>query len=152
MSEEILKKVQSAFKSVIRPEHFTDPAHCCECAEHDETLRSHDPESISIEQLGNPGWDPICFVTLEGFIYYCPALARLALDTENYYLDQFLFHLNEERIAGFSEVQRAAIHGLLVYIQESFRDKLGEEQHWGFDYDLPELEKKIEELGNYTEK
>lgn len=43
-----------------------------------------------IEQLGYPGWDPICFInTNEGFQYYLPALARLCLKTgEEYYLDE----------------------------------------------------------------
>ena len=80
-----------------KPEHFTDYQHCCECAEHDQTLLASNVDTIGLEQLGNPGWDPLCFSSPQGLIYYMPALVRLTLDTiENpreSYLDQLLFHL-----------------------------------------------------------
>jgi hypothetical protein len=80
-----------------KPAHFTNHCHCCECAEHDATFVAHDVDSIGIEQLGNPGWDPLCFVSPEGFLYYLPALIRITLDTmakpQERYLDQLLFHL-----------------------------------------------------------
>jgi hypothetical protein len=38
-----------------KPEHFTNHCHCCECAEHDATLLACDVDSISLQQLGNPG-------------------------------------------------------------------------------------------------
>jgi hypothetical protein len=83
--------------NVPKPEHFTNHRHCCECAEHDETLLAQDVNSIGIEQLGNPGWDPLCFVSPEGFLYYLPALIRITLATmdkpQERYLDQLLFHL-----------------------------------------------------------
>src|SRR5947209_3270677 len=83
--------------NVPKPEHFTNYRHCCECAEHDATLLAHDINSIGIEQLGNPGWDPMCFASVEGLLYYMPALIRLTLDTidklQERYLDQLLFHL-----------------------------------------------------------
>ena len=80
-----------------KPDHFTDYRHCCECAEHDQTLLASDIDSIGLEQLGNPGWDPLCFSSPEGMIYYMPALVRLTVDTiddpSQSYLDQLLFHL-----------------------------------------------------------
>jgi hypothetical protein len=36
--------------NVPKPEHFTNSRHCCECAEHDETLLAQDVNSIGIEQ------------------------------------------------------------------------------------------------------
>ena len=83
--------------NVPKPAHFSDYKHCCECAEHDQTLLACDVDSISLAELGNPGWDPLCFSSAEGLIYYLPALIRLTLDSidnprENY-LDQMLFHL-----------------------------------------------------------
>lgn len=49
-----------------------------------------------MEQLGNPGWDPICFSSAEGIKYYFPAMVRLSIDTihGDYYFDQMLFHLS----------------------------------------------------------
>ena len=78
-----------------KPEHFTNFNHCEECEEHDQTLLALDIDIIGIDELGNPGWDPICFASPEGKKYYLPALIRLSLDTmmDEFYLDQFLFHL-----------------------------------------------------------
>jgi hypothetical protein len=91
---ELLFRIQQAFQGVQRPEHFTNYQHCDECFDHDETLRGQTPETIGLTELGNPGWDPICFISVEGFHYYLPALSRLALgQVPEYYLDQFLFHL-----------------------------------------------------------
>ena len=78
--------------------------------------------------MGNPGWDPICFTSPEGFAYYFPALARLALAPPSaqhgWYADQLLFHLS----SGFednaywracSPPQKAAVARLLQHIIET---------------------------------
>lgn len=89
-----VRKAKTVF-SVGKPEHFTEFGHCEECAEHDATLRSNSIDTIGVEHLGNPGWDPICFSSEEGIAYYFPALIRLSLETieSDYYFDQLLFHL-----------------------------------------------------------
>jgi hypothetical protein len=123
-----LTAIDKAFGSTERPEHFTNYVHCCECAEHDELLRSRTRETISIEDVGNPGWDPICFTSPHGIAYFFPALARLALAaptcTHGWYADQLLFHLYQ----GFKEntfyqfcnpTQRAAVSQLLAHIIEN---------------------------------
>ena len=83
--------------NVPKPDHFTNYNHCCECAEHDQTLITFDVDSIGLEQLGNAGWDPLCFCSSDGLIYYMPALIRLVVDNVDdpgrSYLDQLLFHL-----------------------------------------------------------
>ena len=76
---DLLTEAEEIFGSTPRPEHFTNYRHCCECAEHDETLRSATPETLSYESV-RPGWDPLCFVSPQGFQYYFPALVRLASD------------------------------------------------------------------------
>jgi hypothetical protein len=58
---EVLSALGVAFAGCERPEHFTDFQHCCECAEHDELLRSRDLDTLRVEDVGNPGWDPLCF-------------------------------------------------------------------------------------------
>lgn len=97
---QILQKIQSAFAERQRPEHFTNYTHCEECAEHDQVLRSRDVHSLRIEDVGNPGWDPICFTSPEGFAYYLPALARLALaqpaQPHGWYGPQLFFHLSHD--------------------------------------------------------
>jgi hypothetical protein len=100
---EMLAQIRGAFGSVARPAQFTNRDHCCECAEHDAVLQSRDHDSLRIEDVGKPGWDPICFVTDEGFGYWFPALARLALAEvtadHGWYFEQLLFHLTYEGAA-----------------------------------------------------
>ena len=128
---EILAQIDAAFGIVERPEHFTDYRHCCECAEHDELLRSRDRETLRIADVGNPGWDPLCFAFPQGIAYYFPALARLALSSPicacEWYADQLLFHLSTGyRDNGFFQycnpAQRAAVAGLLEHLIESRTD------------------------------
>lgn len=114
--------------NVPKPEHFTDYRHCCECAEHDQTLVTFDVDSIGIDQLGNPGWDPICFVSVPGMLYYLPALIRLTIDTiatpSEVYLDQLIFHLNRDGpdndlVTACNDQQRQFIADFLEYLLEN---------------------------------
>jgi hypothetical protein len=95
--DDILAEIAAAFGDCLRPEHFTNYTHCEECAEHDEVLRSRDLATLTVADVGNPGWDPICFCTPEGLAYYMPALSRLALaepDPEyGWYGGQLVSHL-----------------------------------------------------------
>jgi len=117
IDHEIIDAVRYAFAAEPRPEHFTDHTHCCECAEHDAVLASRDIDSLRVEDVNNAGWDPICFVTTEGFRYYLPALVRLAFESapsEDWYLPQLLFHLTYDgpqnrRVMCCSAVQQRAI-------------------------------------------
>ena len=111
-----------------KPVHFTNHAHCGECAEHDETLRAYDVNAIGVEQLGNPGWDPLCFVSVEGLLYYLPALIRLTLATmdepQERYLDQLLFHLirdskGNDVVRACSPDQRAFVAAFLEHVMET---------------------------------
>lgn len=125
---DILQKVQGAFAKCERPEHFADFTHCEECAEHDELLRSRDIYSLRIEDVGNPGWDPICFVSPAGFAYYLPALARLALaepdQVHGWYGAQLLFHLcsdgrRNERLLNCTPPQRRVVVEFLQHLAET---------------------------------
>ena len=122
--------------NVPKPEHFTNYQHCCECAEHDETLLAADRDSIGLEQLGNPGWDPLCFTSPEGFLYYMPALVRLTLDTidkpTESYLDQMLFHLIKDGpanslVSACNEAQRKFIAQFLEYLVTQHSDQIAAE-------------------------
>ncbi len=114
-----------------RPEHFTNYQHCEECAEHDQTLRDHDLHSLTMEQLGNPGWDPVCFCTVEAKLYLMPALVRLTLETieGEAYIDQFLFHLawdgeDNELVKHCSSEQREFICRLLSFLLENYTEQV----------------------------
>jgi hypothetical protein len=123
-----LSMLDAAFGKCERPEHFTDFKHCCECAEHDELLRSRDRDTLRIEDVGNPGWDPLCFTSAEGLLYYLPALGRLALeeptDKLDWYPPQLHFHLTYEDeknriLVAASPDQRRAVAQLLRHIVET---------------------------------
>lgn len=120
--------IDAEFGNIARPEHFTNFSHCCECAEHDELLRSRNRETLRVEDINNPGWDPLCFCSPEGLAYLFPSLARFALaeiaGQSGWYGDQLLFHL----YSGFSEnqfyryctpSQRLAVAELLAHIIET---------------------------------
>jgi hypothetical protein len=121
----VLEVIDTAFRSAVKPEHFTNYEHCEECAEHDETLRLHDRDTLKVEDIGNPGWDPLCFASPEGKAYYFPALARFALAPPTYeyswYGDQLLFHLtsggqHNEFLACCSPEQRHAVARLVEHV------------------------------------
>jgi hypothetical protein len=119
--------------NVPKPAHFTNYRHCCECAEHDATLLACDVDSISLQQLGNPGWDPLCFVSPEGFLSYLPALIRIILETmdkpQERYVDPLLFHLmrdgkDHDLVRACNPAQRAFIAGFLEYVIDQYGAEL----------------------------
>lgn len=125
--QQILATIDAAFASIERPEHFTDWQHCCECAEHDALLCSRDRQSLQLEDVNNPGWDPLCFCSAQGLAWYFPALARLVLlgpQDLDWYGGQLLFHLGyggeDNRLLRFCNAgQRAAVLGLLEHLINS---------------------------------
>ncbi len=114
-----------------KPAHFTDFRHCCECAEHDETLRTNDRETIGLAELGNPGWDPLCFCTGDGLLYYVPAMIRLSLQTldEEFYFSQLLFHLEYDGeknrlLTACTAGQRSFVEDFLYFMIDCHADRL----------------------------
>jgi hypothetical protein len=137
---EVLELIRAAFGAEPRPDRFTDCVRGSDRWAHEETLRIHTPETISLEEVGRAGWDPICFLTSEAYRYYFPGLARLALSGG--YLGEFLFQLNDDRLAAFSSQQKQAARQLLEY----FRDQIPREvDRWDA---LNELTEKIRRISN----
>jgi uncharacterized protein (DUF433 family) len=124
--EEALKAIQHAFSGCPRPEHFTSYNHCDECEQHDDLFRSRDIHTLTLKDVSASG--TTCFLSPEGFVYYFPALARLALEepTESgWYGCHLLFHLSseshDERISVFTAEQRQAILAFLYHLLETRR-------------------------------
>ena len=126
--EQILREIDAAFGEIERPEHFANFQHCRECADHDRLLLSRDRESLTVDDVGNPGWDPLCFTSAQGMAYYMPALARLALcppeKEYEWYGPQLIFHLGADKRGNAlynyaSPAQRAAVASLIGHIIES---------------------------------
>jgi len=127
----IQRKIEQEFADIPRPQAFTDSGHCCECADHNKTLSNFSPATISFTELGNPGWDPVCFMTDEAFKYFFPAFCRLAASSEGetWYLDQFLFHLaadgkRNSRWQSFSTFQRELVREYLEILLEANTEKI----------------------------
>lgn len=117
--------------AIEKPEHFTNHTHCDECWEHDKTLLAHSYDSITINDLGNPGWDPICFCSNEGKKYYMPGLIRLCLETveDDFYFAQLLFHLeldgpNNRFYLSCSDKQRKFIYDFIEFMIIGFSTEL----------------------------
>lgn len=129
--QRVLTAVNQAFMDVAKPEHFTNFTHCGECKEHDDTLRLNTRETISLEAIGNSGWDPMNFSSADGIAYYFPAMARFSLLDQSFsnagwYGDQLIWHLSRD---GFlyewcNDSQRAAVHTLLRHLLTARRELL----------------------------
>ncbi len=118
-AQELIRQVLLLFPASHRPAHFTNHEHCEECRDHDITLRAHNRDQIGFDVLGNPAWDPICFVNEAGYKHYFPALVRLALNGtgNDYYIDQFLFHINQnEHSESLSKEQSALVLKILEHL------------------------------------
>lgn len=128
-----LEDFSQAFRNCPRPVHFTNFEHCDECAEHDRLLLSRTPETLSIENVDNPGWDPICFISPDGFAYFLPALVRLVLEESasdaEWFGNQFFWHLISDgpgnaRLRHCSQVQRDAVARFISYLIETRSDQI----------------------------
>jgi len=123
----LIEEAHRLFPEDLKPRHFTDFEHCDECREHDETLRTHSRESITYAELGNPGYDPMCFVDEHGMKYYFPAMIRLALRStiKEYYVDHFLLHISYNRSCiRFSRVQCSLVIRVLKLLKIRFADEI----------------------------
>lgn len=127
------KKLRNAFASRFRPNHFTDYSHCNECFEHNEALCAKDNDLITFKDVGNISYSPISFISISGFLYYLPGLARLASGTgDEYFLDTFLIYLdNNERRMALSREERQALAEYLIHLKDillqSIQENLDEE-------------------------
>jgi len=140
--EEAMVLIRDAFDCVPRPELFIrGTCFCEECIEHNETMQAHTPEDITILELGNAGWDPICSANDQAFVYYLPAMFRLAFGPEDY-TDQLLFHLDSPgRLDALDYEQAGAVlEALWVLVDIRGQEIAGTSAEW-------QLESIIEKLG-----
>ena len=73
--------------------------------------------------------DPFLFMDAAGFKHFVPALARVAYGTgPDFVLDRVLHYLTRERLAAFSEPQRAAMEALLADLADRMRGGLTPKQ------------------------
>lgn len=125
---EMVARFDATFGGYPRPEHFTDYKHCPECADHDKLLRSRARGDLQPQDVSNPGWDPICFVSAEGFRYWLPDLVRVSLMLPHRDYDwpfsNLLFHLTYEadrnrRLAALNSEERSLVAELLRHVKKT---------------------------------
>jgi hypothetical protein len=140
---DLLSALEGTFSRHSRPRFFTNADHCCECAEHNETLSRHTPSSLSINGLGQPGRDPVCFATPDAYLHLFPGLARLALTSrgQNSYLDQFVSQLSN-RVHLLDAEERRVTLVLVWRLFEKFHEQpeCGDFTLWSLDDCLRKLE------------
>jgi hypothetical protein len=77
----------------------------------------------------DPVGDPFVFMDANGFKHFVPALARLAYGTgREFVLHHLLHYLTRERVAAFTDRQRAALQALLGDLREAFAPQLDTER------------------------
>lgn len=95
-----LTAVFQAFASVPKPERFFPNDGDPESADHNALLCARDRDTLSLSDVNNPGWHPVCSCSSAGFAYYFPALARFALespgDSPFWYAEQSMYLISRE--------------------------------------------------------
>lgn len=136
--DRLLAQVITVFGPLPRPAMFIrGTCRCEECLEHEGTLQALVREQPSLEQLGNAGWDPICFASDAAFAYLTPALVRLVLQATEDYVGQFLFHFSlPERLDALDRPQLAAVLAVLDHLALSRANAI---DHHGATDDLLRL-------------
>lgn len=132
------EKLLHVFSRREKPEHFTNYRHCEDCKEFDDVLRYFKRDDISFSELGNIAWNPISSVNIEGFLYYLPALARLALGKgDSYFVDQFLIHVDkQDRLGNMNQEEKSVFRDYLIWLSEEMESEIKENLD---DEDLREL-------------
>jgi len=124
--DQLIELVDQVFGASLRPEHFTDFEHCEECAEHDDLLRSRDRVSLTIDDVGNPGWDPLVASSASGIAYFMPTLVRLAMQSDDatdglWFAGHLMMHFwhggrHNKCLIDFDVAQRDAIVALAEFL------------------------------------
>jgi uncharacterized protein DUF6714 len=116
--EEILELVRQAFRSVPRPEHFTNYRHCLECEEYDLLLCSRTWDTLTHRDV-RWTWSPVGFLEPDGFRYWMPALLRLLLerDEQEYGIGYLLDYLDEPASERFSLLTRAERQAVMDFMR-----------------------------------
>ena len=90
---------------------------CDECMEHEVVMQKFNSVDLPLDQLNNPGWDPICFASNDAFAFLMPGLVKLVLDHTDDYVQQFIFHVEQpDRLAALTPEQAQTLTHVLDFL------------------------------------
>lgn len=95
-----------------------------EFVQHDQLLKSRTPDSLSREDLGAVGWNPIGCMNVEGWRYWLPTLGRIAHTTEtadgSFFFGDLLAYLkNPDENKAFLSLKGYERVAVLNFLRES---------------------------------
>lgn len=138
-----LLALADGFPENLRPQVFNDFLNVDdEFREHNALLQSRDHQSLTREDLGSVGWNPVGCMNVAGWRYWLPALGRIALSTETadrgYFMWDLLVYLkNPESNPAFlslTQQEREAVARFLKEATPFVRENLEPEVE--VEYDL----------------
>ena len=138
-----LLAVMVEFSETLLPRAFNDFLNVDdEFREHDALLQSRDHQSLTREDLGSVGWNPVGCMNVAGWRYWLPALGRIALSTERadrgYFMWDLLVYLKNPELnpafLSFTRHEREAVARFLKEATPFVRENLEPEVE--VEYDL----------------
>ncbi|AVS78338.1 hypothetical protein C8244_13030 [Paracidovorax avenae] len=147
-----LLALADGFSENLRPQAFNDFLDVDEeFREHNALLQSRDHQSLSREDLGSVGWNPIGCMNVAAWRYWLPALGRIALSTERadrgYFMSDLLVYLkNPESNPAFlalNQQEREAVARFLKEATPFVRENLEPEVEVEYDLKPVQLQWKM---------
>jgi hypothetical protein len=130
----LLKKL-SIFNERKRPKQFisNDMLYDEEYQEHEKLLESKTHQTLTRDDLGSVGWNPISAMTADGWRYWLPTLGRIALEDNGksgrgIFLWDFLIYLDfpqkNPEFLKFNEIEVQSIIDFLDSIRQYVKDNI----------------------------
>ena len=138
MNEPLIDELFKLMSPHQRPADFINRNHCEECEEHYTELVDISVSELSYKEVENPGWDPTCFLSDQGFLYYLPGMIKIAEEHTDW-MTYLLSRLeNKKQLLSIKEAQ------LIQRIVEGWKYK--ELEVW----DRQDLERVVESFRRYS--
>lgn len=124
-SGDAVSVLDSVFSNCPRPPVFNSYTKLDdEFVQHDKLLKSRTPDSLSREDLGTVGWNPVGCMNVEGWRYWLPTLGRIAHTTERadrgfFFGDLLAYLKNPDENREFLKLERHERIAVLDFLRKS---------------------------------
>lgn len=132
-TNEPVARLYFAISDSAGPPFFTNYEHCLKCAEHNETMSNVDLTSLTGQEIGCIGWEPLSFLTAEALANFMPRLLEPALEGERDKHDEpVLFHMifcltpstDFDRFMEYDKGKIGAVLGALEFARKEHKQEL----------------------------